>query len=61
MIKSGDVFMCCNHPWLITPIKEQVTVVWNDGENIHYRKESQPSLVLNTTISRFIDATVGNK
>ena len=56
MIKPGDTFRCCNHPWMITPITEAVTVVWNDGENIHYRKESQPIKVLQTPIKRFIEA-----
>jgi hypothetical protein len=56
IIKPGDVFQCCMHPWMITPITESVFVVWNDGENIHYRKESQFSKVLQTPIARFIEA-----
>ena len=56
IIKTGDIFYASMHPWLITPIKEKITVVWNDGENIHYRKESQPIKVYQTPTTRFIEA-----
>lgn len=59
MIKPGDIFRTYVSPWwLITPVTGNVIVVWNDGENIHYRRESQPIKVLQTPIARFLEAVL---
>ena len=38
----------------ITPITQFVTVVWCDGENVHYRKDGG-CIAEQTTLSRFLE------
>lgn len=41
----------------ITPIPHHVTVVWDDGENVHYRTDTDPGKVRQTPRERFIEIT----
>lgn len=56
--QKGEVFeFNGSNPFLITPvcIPVTVTVVHNDGQNIHYRTDREPSKVKQTPIERFME------
>ena len=51
-IQAGQTYVARNQGTAISPQDISVTVVWVDGENVHYRKECE-SLVQQTTLARF--------
>lgn len=55
-MKPGQIFIAKNQGMNITPYEIKITVVWDDGDNIHYTKENDPT-VYQTTKERFKEIT----
>lgn len=53
-IQTGQTYTARNQGTAITPQDVAVTVVWLDGENVHYRKEGE-ALVRQTPLARFVE------
>jgi hypothetical protein len=54
----GNVYIAKSQGKMITPITRYVEVIWDDGENIHYRLDGE-DLVKQTSKIRFLEILNG--
>lgn len=56
----GQTYRALNQGKAITPHSFEVTIVWLDGQNVHYRREGETQ-VFQTPVERFLEIVTGKR